>query len=154
MKSQHLSTIAVLILAALLAACGGQAAGSPPAATREPAMMDTVSLMDALRAAGATVEPIGEVSQPFFSVEGQVINVNGGDVQVYEYESKAEAGEEAALVSQDGSSVGATMITWIATPHFFKTGKLIALYVGDDDAVLTALVSALGPQFAGGSPKF
>ena len=45
------------ILAALLAACGGQATGSPPAATREPEVMDTASLIGALRAAGGSPKP-------------------------------------------------------------------------------------------------
>ena len=111
---------------------------------------DFVSLVDNLRAAGATVEPAGEVSQPFFSVEGQVITVNGEDVQVFEYADAASADVEAALVSPDGSSVGTTMVLWIATPHFYQTGQLIVLYVGDSAAVIDALEEVLGPQFAGG----
>ena len=39
---------------------------------------------------------------------------------------------------------------WMATPHFFKSGKLIVLYLGDDVAVMTLLTGLLGPQFAGG----
>jgi hypothetical protein len=110
---------------------------------------DYVSLIDQLRAAGATVEPAGEVLQPFFSVKGQVIKVNGEDVQVFEYTDAAAAEAEATSVSPDGGSVGTSMVTWVAAPHFYKTGRLIVLYVGDNQTTIVALETALGPQFAG-----
>jgi hypothetical protein len=110
---------------------------------------DYVSLIDNLRASGATVEPVGEVEQAFFSVTGHVITVNGNDVQVFEYADAEAAEADAALVAPDGGSVGTTMVTWVATPHFYRTGKLIVLYVGDDSGVTAVLESALGPQFAG-----
>jgi hypothetical protein len=110
---------------------------------------DYVSLIDNLRAAGVTVEPVGEISQPFFSVKGQIIKVNGEDVQVFEYATEAEAEAEAATVSSDGGSIGTSMVSWIASPHFYKTGKLITLYVGDNQSAIAALEIALGPQFAG-----
>ncbi|MFQ5796181.1 MAG: hypothetical protein ACE5JP_14185 [Candidatus Bipolaricaulia bacterium] len=112
--------------------------------------MDSVSLIDHLRAAGATVEPTGEVSQPFFSAKGQVITVNGDNVQVFEYADTAAANAEATLVSPDGGSVGTNIMAWVATPHFYKTGRLIVLYVGDHPAVINVLETVLGPQFAGG----
>ncbi len=108
-------------------------------------------LVDDLRAAGNAVEVGDTISQPFFSVEGQVITVNGEDVEVFEHASAEAADEEAALVSPDGSSVGTTQIEFVATPHFYKSGALIVLYVGDDPAVSDPLEAVLGPQFAGGS---
>jgi len=110
---------------------------------------DYVSLIDNLRAAGATVEPKGEVSQAFFSVKGQVMSVNGGEVQVFEYADESAAEADAALISPDGGSIGTSMVTWVAAPHFYKIGKLIVLYVGNDSAVMKVLESVLGPQFAG-----
>ncbi len=112
---------------------------------------DYVSLIDNLRQAGATVEPAGEMTQPFFSVNGRVIVVNGGNVQVFEYADAAAAEAEAALVSPDGSSVGTSMVGWVAPPHFYRVEKLIVLYVGDSEAVTDVLESVLGQQFAGRS---
>ncbi len=112
---------------------------------------DYVSLIDNLRQAGATVEPAGEVSQPFFAVTGNIITVNGDDVQVFEYADAAAAEAEAALVSPDGSSVGTSMPFWVASPHFYRVEKLIVLYVGDSEAVTDVLESVLGQQFAGRS---
>jgi hypothetical protein len=119
--------------------------------TRGPAASPTDyrSLVDALQAEGATVEPGGAVAQPFFAVEPQVITVNGAQVQVYEFTDTASAEAAAARVSADGSTVGSTMITWIAPPHFYRSGRLVVLYVGDNEVVLSLLQSVLGEQFAG-----
>src|SRR5687767_11892790 len=108
-----------------------------------------VELVDALRAAGATVEPSEPVTQAFFTPEGNIIKVNGADVQVFEYESAEAMENEASQVAPDGGSIGTTMVTWVDTPHFYKAGHIIALYVGSDQAVLDLLEQVLGPQFAG-----
>ena len=109
-----------------------------------------VELVDSLRAAGAIVDPVGEVSQPFFSVGGQVITVDGVDVQVFEYPNAAAAGAEAALISPNASSVGTSMMAWVATPHFYALNRIIVLYVGDNQAVVGALNGVLGQPVAQG----
>jgi hypothetical protein len=106
-------------------------------------------LINKLRAWGEKVGRAGKVSQPFFSVKGQIITVGDEQVQVFEYASTKTAEREASGVSGTGSSVGMSMPLWIAPPHFYKNGRLIVLYVGDNSAVLKALERTLGPQFAG-----
>ena len=139
--------VALLLAVALITACGFR---GPPPDESDVTVTDVDSLVEELRAAGATVEIAGQVSQPFFSVDGRVVSVNGSDVHVFQYESETAASEEAALVSPEGSTIGTSSVTWVATPHFYKAGRLIVLYVGDDDAVVTVLEEVLGPQFAGG----
>jgi hypothetical protein len=109
-----------------------------------------VELVDALRAAGATVDPAGEVNQPFFSAVGQAISVDGGDVQVFEYPDATAAEGEAALISPDASTVGTSMVTWVADPHFYALNRVIVLYVGDDVAIVEVLNTVLGPPIAEG----
>jgi hypothetical protein len=41
------------------------------------------------------------------------------------------------------------MVTWVAAPHFYKGGRLIVLYVGEDGGVIEVLDQVLGSQFAG-----
>jgi hypothetical protein len=97
------------------------------------------------------VEPGDSVEQAIFEpVVGQIIKVNGQDVQVFEFESEESAQTAAETISPDGSSTSTTMITWIATPHFYRAGKVIVLYVGEDSGVLSVLAEVLGEQFAGG----
>lgn len=112
---------------------------------------DYLRLIDRLAALGAQVESNGEVDQPFFSVKGRTITVDGEDIQIFQYDDPALADAEAALVSPDGSSVGTSKPHWIAAPHFFKGHQLLVLYVGDSGAVLKLLEAALGQPFAGKS---
>src|SRR4030042_5597510 len=86
---------------------------------------DYNSLVTSLRDAGANVESNGTINQSFLSVQGRVIRVNSADVQVFEYPDENAANREAALVSADGGSVGTTMITWGAPPHFYKAGTIM-----------------------------
>ena len=112
---------------------------------------DFASLTDNLQAAGATVRPSGELPFPFFSVKAQVIIVNEEHpVMVFEYADEASADAEAALISPDGSSIGTAKPAWGSTPHFYKAGRLIVLYVGDNNNMIELLESLLGSQFAGG----
>jgi len=108
-----------------------------------------VSLIDHLRAANATVVPTGTVAQPFFSVTGQIITVNGEQVQVYEYTNDDGANTDAARISPDGGTIGNSMVDWIAPPHFYKKGQLIVLCVGTSTSLMKVLESTLGAKFAG-----
>jgi len=78
-----------------------------------------------------------------------MIKVHGEDVQVFQYASTAAADAEATPISRDGRAVGTRKIHWIGSPHFFKKGKLLVLYVGDSDKVLGSLEAVLGQQLAG-----
>lgn len=143
-----------LLLVVLVAtACGRQPAVTLPEADPTISVArpveDIVSLVGALTAAGATIEMREPVEQAFFTERGQILEVNGADVQVFEYETAQAMEADAALVEPDGGSIGTSMVTWMATPHFFKSGRILVLYVGDDQAVVDLLEGALGPQFAG-----
>lgn len=154
MKHKIFSLVSLLMVVMLFAACSPQVAGTDDPAAPVPSVHGDpteaeASLMNALQTAGAKVEFGDSVEQPFFTVTGQIIKVNGADVQVFEYKSAEAMENEAVLVSADGGSIGTSMVSWMATPHFFKAGSVLVLYIGDDAAILDLLKSALGEQFAG-----
>ncbi len=154
MKHKIFSLVSLLMVVMLFAACAPQVAGTDDPAAPVPSVHGDpteaeASLMNALQTAGAKVEFGDSVEQPFFTVTGQIIKVNGADVQVFEYKSAEAMENEAVLVSADGGSIGTSMVSWMATPHFFKAGSVLVLYIGDDAAILDLLKSALGEQFAG-----
>jgi hypothetical protein len=107
-------------------------------------------LIGELEEEGIAIEQGEKIEQPFFGVEGQILRIEGMDVQFYAYESAEAARKEADAIAPDGSSVGTSMVTWVDTPHFYLEDEVIALYVGDDEKVLEALEEALGQQIAGG----
>jgi len=175
MKFRMSFWLAVLSLAVLVAACAGPGGSIAPTATPQPQGGPTVtpapdptsdgvahggpvtdfeSLVQNLLLTGAPVEPTDEtIEQPFFSVQARIVRFNGSDLQVFEYPSEAAADADVRRVAPDGTSVGTSMITWMATPHFFKAGRFTVLYVGDDATTLTMLEAALGGQFAGGEVR-
>jgi len=150
--------LSVLLFALTVSACGSVSTPtSPPASTDapnvtiEPVMVeDQASLIAALEASGTTVEMDEPITQAFFSPQGSILKVNAADVQVFEYESVEAMETEASQVAPDGGSIGTSMVTWMDTPHFYKAGRLIVLYVGSDASLLNSLENVLGPQFAGG----
>lgn len=145
--------IATLSFTVTMTACGGQSAGTTQTevsgASETDKTKDFAGLVEALEEAGAKVEQGDAIDQPFFTVSGQIIKVNGADVQAFEYADNAAMETEAANVPADGSSFATIMVTWIDVPHFYKSGRLIALYVGNDKAITDLLEAALGAQFAG-----
>lgn len=142
MKHKIFSLLSLLMVVMLFAACA-------PQGDESVAVEDLGSLSQALRTAGATIESTETIKQDFFTVDGRILKVNDVDMQVFEYKSSEAMEAEAALVAPDGGSVGTSMMMWMATPHFFKSGSVLVLYVGDDSATLDLLKSVLGEQFAG-----
>jgi Tol biopolymer transport system component len=145
----------ILVAMLLLSACQ-PANPSAPDGDQEPTTsqpdggsLDTQGFIDALVSAGATAVRESEIEQPFFSVPGQIITVNGESIQVFEYADAAQADVDAGQVAPDGGSIGTTMATWVGPPHFYRAERLIVLYVGEDQSVIELLETVLGPQFAG-----
>jgi hypothetical protein len=95
------------------------------------------------------VNPTGRIRQPFLSVEGESVQVDGGTIQSYEYENEQAAAADAGKIQPDGTIPG-TQVTWVADPHFYRTGKLLVIYPGSDQKILDALEANLGEPFAVG----
>lgn len=133
-------------VATVAVACGGGTPSDPSAA---PPVTSYMSLVMALRGAGATVDVGAPISQPFLSGAGQIMRVNGEDVQAFQYSSPAAAEADAARINADGSGTATMLVTWVGPPHFFRTGPLLVLYVGTRADVIRPLQTVLGQQFAG-----
>lgn len=151
-RYDHLLVPLVLssLLAFLISGCANTSFAASLAPTAELlAVADKASLTAALEAGGVTVETGESGFQPFFTLEGSILKVNGADVQVFEYDTPEEMENEASQVSSDGGSIGTSMVTWMEAPHFYKAGRIIVLYVGSDAVMLDLLEGALGPPLAG-----
>ena len=117
------------VLLALAAACGNGA--EPTSLSDEVPNQPTtpvishggpvegyVSLVDNLRAAGATIDPAGTYSADYFALPRQFLTVNGERVETSEFGSAEEADSVAETVSADGSSIGTSNYRWVSLPHF------------------------------------
>lgn len=122
--------------------------------------MSYAGLKSMLRTQGATVQDDGIGSQPFLAGMDYRMKVNGAGVDVFEYRTTLESTYDASRISADGSTFRAgfgpfggtaAIVDYIAPPHWFRTGRVVVLYVGNESSVLTLLQQVLGPQFAGGA---
>lgn len=138
--------IGMALIVVLLSACAPSApeVTEPVAASHGNEIGGYVDLVDALRGAGAAVEPAGEVNQPFFDVTGQAIRVNGADVQVFEFADEAARKNFSDQIPPTGSPIGTTMVTWIDQPNFWAKDNVIVLHIGQDEATINLLTSVLG----------
>jgi len=135
-------------LAITMSSCGEAVSSTP--LTEASSVLDQAGLIDALKAAGVTPEIGDPITQDFFSVEGTLINLGQTDgFQVFEYKTAEDMEADASKVAPDGGSVGTSMINWIMPPHFFKSGRIIVLYLGDNKTTLGLLEKIMGKQFAG-----
>lgn len=153
-EGRAVSALAVtMLLAVALAACTAPTVEpeiSPTAMSRGKEIGGYVELIDALRGTGAAVAPVQEVVQPFFAVPGQVIAVNGAEIQVFEYPDEAARQVDSDVISPDGYSIGTSSVGWIDQPHFWIKGRLIVLYVGSDQPTLALLTGILREAITSG----
>jgi hypothetical protein len=102
------------------------------------------ALVESLRQSGAVVEPVGTIDANFFPVGGQIINVDGQRVEVYEFANEEQRTHSSNFISKSGFQVGNAMIDWTDQPNFWAKGSLIVLYVGKDEATIERLSEHIG----------
>lgn len=143
--------IGVLALGLILVACSPQTGG--------PGIPDTgaeiggrAELVESLEALGSTVEEAGQVDQPFFDVDARMIQVDGQTVEVFEFPDEAARETAAGTIEPNASMIGSMIPEWVDVPYFWAEGRLIVLYVGQDQTVIDRLTSVLGQPIATGQP--
>ena len=134
---------------------------SPAVSTFGPA-----TLQEALTRAGLRVRkeagPTASAAA-FFGPSARVLRLraDGVPIQLFLFSTAREALRAAATVSSDGSELGTgngvAVVDWVGPPHFFRSGRVVALFVESagakshqtDALVLRVLSAAMGKQFAG-----
>lgn len=109
---------------------------------------DYSSFLQYLRAL-VTVKEIGTVERDYFSASGRIILIGKNEVQIFEYKSESFAKLDAKQISEDGYTIRDVRQVWAAPPHFYQEGKLIVLYLGNEQDTLHILEDILGKQIAG-----
>ena len=132
----------ILALVVLLSGC------SPNAKTSQ-SVIDHSGLLSNLSASGLSILEAGEISQPFFDVKGKSVSINKSNIQIFEYNSPEAMEAVSKSISADGTIIKRTNVDWIDAPHFYKSGRIIVIYIGKDETIINLLEKILGKQFAG-----
>ena len=139
-------------------ACGFSQAYAPEVAANwdrvfDDARYDLDALSADLRAASHRVEAVGaNVPAPaLLGVAPTVLCVDDNVIDVYEYPTATERAKWAATISSDGSTVGTkgggeAIVEWAGAPRFYARGRLLVLYLGDQQPVIATLDQVLGPR--------
>ncbi len=151
-----------LTAAAFITGCAFQHSGD--------AVMDFDYLVNDLRLSGAIINETGDAflsghgREPVFSGKGKYIRLSGEEapINVWEYGDEEAALTEAKFISRDGFDIRrppgtgdegfAGHYDWIAPPHWYQSGKIVVLYVGETPELRILLNELLGKQFAGQGP--
>jgi len=160
-----LLSLASLVLLFLATGCGS---GTKAVPIRQESAAEAIR--SRLQSAGVDVAWLSARRRADFfgpSARQATLSVGGPDgsyIQLYRFPEAGQAAEAAAGVSRDGCSVptgaGIASVSWVGPPHFFRQGRLIALFTEGADSgaggsrdrlVLKVLREVMGRQFAGAS---
>ena len=85
-------------------------------------------------------------SKSLFSVENDDYTINGDKISVYEYNESAKSTLEADLksITDNGMMINGNKVNWSKTPHIYKKGRIVVIYDGNSESILTALKEILG----------
>jgi hypothetical protein len=123
---------------------------------------DINHITTALRARGLAMEPAGIYESLAFDqlgVSGHRFANPAGDVVLWQFPTFDKA--QGVLIDRDGRSLTFPLpsgrlsvvisLDWgpDVMPHWYRSGSVIALYLGSDSAVLKAMRGLLGEQIAG-----
>jgi hypothetical protein len=142
-EKRHL-LITISILALILGACAPQVVHPETPASHGNDIGGYVELVDTLRSSGVQVEPTGSIKQSFIPVEGQLIEVNGNRVEVYQFEEDEARQKFSDQISSDGSKFEQTAVDWVDQPNFWAQDRLVVLYVGKNQETIDLLTKTLG----------
>ena len=145
----------VVLLALIVGACGDEDPSYEDAEVKDRARemeagTPTYGVYNVIKAmGGAPVEVGGEVGQPYFAVKGRELIINGGSVELYEFDSRQDADAAAGQIGPTGQVSGQSPFT--GPVYWYRSDLVIGLYRGNDPVVLNALTTALGAPFAQGA---
>jgi hypothetical protein len=120
------------------------------------------NLINDLRTAGINITDLQNLSDEsldeFLGKGRDVVIDNKGSVRVYEYPNIDVANVKAQSITPDGGTIqriegGVTTVVTIdwagGPPNYYKKGKLLVLYWGNDLKITDILRSIFGSPFAG-----
>lgn len=87
-----------------------------------------------------------EDSKSIFSVSNEDYTINGEKISIYEYEKNQKDKLEGDLntVTENANTVNGAKMNWTIAPHIYKKGRIVVIYDGKNESVLTSLKEILG----------
>lgn len=92
-----------------------------------------------------------EDSKSLFSVKNDDYTLNGDKISIYEYDENDKDKLEGDLktITDNGMIINGAKVSWTNAPHFYKKGRIIVVYDGNNESILTALKEILNKPLLG-----
>lgn len=87
-----------------------------------------------------------EDSKSLLSVENDDYTINGDRLSIYEYDESAKSTLEGDLksITDNGMMINGNKTSWTKAAHIYKKGRLVVIYDGNNESILTTLKEVLG----------
>jgi hypothetical protein len=149
-KLVFLLNIWALLCCLVLVACGNAQKTVVP----DKNALNYDSFVKKIQNAGMPIVKADAMNSDFFSGKPYGLVIKGERISIFEYPTSEDAQNEAKRISSQGDTIqghqgNVAAIDWVSTPHFYRAGRLLVLYIGVKPPVVSLLKSILGPQFAG-----
>ena len=132
---------AIVILLSSLSLCLTSCRESTPHEVQIETLRD---LEDALKQAGVNVKEGEKVSGEVFSVQGQILILNNGQIEVFEFPNQEDREAISETITADGMVVNGAAVAWETKPAIWGSGSLIVVYRGYDGGIILMLSGLMG----------
>jgi hypothetical protein len=109
-------------------------------------------LVNEMKHKGYEVEVVN-ASMDFLSGSRKRIKTGDEVIDVYQYVNNFFMERDAKGITPEGSGYDGLLrkvrVSWVGPPHFYKKGKIIVQYIGDNKKITSDLKDILGEPFAG-----
>ena len=87
-----------------------------------------------------------EDTKSLLSVENDDYTINGDRLSIYEYDESAKSTLEGDLksITDNGMMINGNKTSWTKAAHIYKKGRLVVIYDGNNESILTTLKDILG----------
>ncbi|WBW98341.1 hypothetical protein [Oceanirhabdus sp. W0125-5] len=96
------------------------------------------------------------VKQEFLPTTRKRMIIGEEAVDIYLYGNNKKMENDAKNIDSGGCEytskgdiLNSVKVSWISEPHFYKKGKIIVLYVGTNEKIISDLKEIFGEEFAG-----
>lgn len=111
-----------------------------------PNILNYDQMVRAAETYGLNASMVGPIQQPFFEPTGEIILVQGQEVQVFQFANASDVKQALSQIPVVGTRVAGTPVVNVEPMHVWSGGNLIALYSGQDARVIGFLNAAFGPR--------
>jgi hypothetical protein len=133
--------IVIFLTAMILCAC----LSSCKRSTTYPSEMENLGVLkNSLDNAGVNIQVGDETSLDHFDILGQILFINQGAVEVYEFSGLKEREAVSRNISAAGMVVDGKLIPWERKPVVWGLGSLIVFYRGYDGGIILLLSGLMG----------